>query len=159
MERRDYYNKLAKMEVRSLFLILLSNFSNREISLKEILFPSNVIFSSARVSVIGNRYISIGSLRRWIIFPLENISPPKNPFYPRFALINNIKITRIHPMRSTKSIDAMLALLAQLRSLEKSSRFSSTISLNERGRSLKPCIAKRSFSLPRWIHSITPLLF
>lgn len=65
------------MEVRSLFLILLSNFSNREISLKEILFPSNVIFSSARVSVIGNRYISIGSLRRWIIFPLENISPPE----------------------------------------------------------------------------------
>lgn len=126
------------MEVRSLFLILLSNFSNREISLKEILFPSNVIFSSARVSVIGNRYISIGSLRRWIIFPLENISPPKNPFYPRYALINNIKITRIHPMRSTKSIDAMLALLAQLRSLEKSSRFSSTISLNERERSSKP---------------------
>lgn len=107
------------MEVRSLFLILLSNFSNREISLKEILFPSNVIFSSARVSVIGNRYISIGSLRRWIIFPLENIFPPKNPFYPRYALINNIKITRIHPMRSTKSIDAMLALLAQLRSLRK----------------------------------------
>lgn len=102
------------MEVRSLFLILLSNFSNREISLKEILFPSNVIFSSARVSVIGNRYISIGSLRRWIIFPLENISPLKNPFYPRYALINNIKITRIHSMRSTKSIDAMLALLAQL---------------------------------------------
>lgn len=126
------------MEVRSLFLILLSNFSNREISLKEILFPSNVIFSSARVSVIGNRYISIGSLRRWIIFPLENISPPKNPFYPRYALINNIKITRIHPMRSSKSIDAMLALLAQLRSLEKSSRFSSTISLNERERSSKP---------------------